>query len=231
LLTGDDLTIVLFFVGTAVSIAGAAMSAAGWKHPLLIWILCSLAGICLVIGVAWPIVKTVSPPATAAIDQIATNPVAWFAVLILGMTASILLPKRRTNEPGAVAISLPVRPTSVATAMPTPPKEKLFIDVSPAYLTELYKNRTSIQGDVLASAFMGKWISATGSVSDVTGYDNYSNIVLFDNDRTMISAVCYGETKKKADGISKGRTVTVEGEISAIDDMRVRLENCEIKLH
>ncbi len=31
LLAGDNLTIVLFFVGTAVSLACAAMSAAGWR--------------------------------------------------------------------------------------------------------------------------------------------------------------------------------------------------------
>jgi hypothetical protein len=74
--SGDDLTIVLFLVGTAISIALAAMSAAGWRHPALIASLFSLAGMCLFIGVAWPALKTVSPPTTAMVNQVATNPVA-----------------------------------------------------------------------------------------------------------------------------------------------------------
>ena len=35
-MSGDDLTISLFFIGTAISIACAAVSAAGWRHPVLI---------------------------------------------------------------------------------------------------------------------------------------------------------------------------------------------------
>jgi hypothetical protein len=32
--SGDDLAIILFFISTAISIALAAMTAAGWTHPL-----------------------------------------------------------------------------------------------------------------------------------------------------------------------------------------------------
>ncbi len=93
-MSGDDLTIVLFLVGTAISIAGTAMSAAGWKHHFFIASLFFVAGVFLVAGVAWPATKNISPTVTAVIEQIATHPVSWFAILILGMGAVTFLPRR-----------------------------------------------------------------------------------------------------------------------------------------
>ncbi len=50
-MSGDDLTIVLFFVGLAITFVVAAMSQAGWKHKVLIVSLFIVAGLCFLIGI------------------------------------------------------------------------------------------------------------------------------------------------------------------------------------
>jgi hypothetical protein len=222
MLSGDDLTIFLFFVGTAISIAGTAMSAAGWRHPVLIGALFGLSGICLIIGVAWPALKTVSPAVTAIVDQVATNPVAWFAILMLGMTASLLFPKRNSIAAESRAEVPALSPVSV-----TAP-QKIFIDVSPAYLIDLYKDRTSIQGDALAAAYMGKWIVITGKVRDIYEAGDGLNAQIFDKDEKFISAIFSKEASKKISHIAHGTMITISGEVDAIDLMRVKLRHCNL---
>jgi len=180
MLSGDDLTIVLFFIGTAISIAGTAMSAAGWRHPVLIAGLFGLAGTCLVAGAAWPLLKTVSPPITAMVVQVATNPVAWFSVLILGMTASILLPKRSNRisnsleQRDSIANSFAavlgfVRNSTMAATKKAPSEvERIFVDATPSYLTGLFEDKLRIQGEKLVEPFIGKWLRITGVVENVS---------------------------------------------------------------
>jgi hypothetical protein len=229
MLSGDDLTIFLFFVGTAISIAGTAISAAGWRHPVLIGGLFSLSGICLIIGAAWPALKTVSPTVTAIVDQVATNPVAWFAVLILGM-ASVLLPKRggrpfHIKEREAAAESPAA--SSPATTPATAPK-KTFIDVSPAYLMDLYKNRTSVQGDALASAYVGKWIVVTGKVRDIYETGGTFTAQIYDKDEKFISASFSKEASERISHVAHGTTITISGEVAYIDLTRTKLQSCDL---
>jgi hypothetical protein len=93
MLSGDSsLAIILFFIGTAITIALAAMNAAGWRHPVLIKSLFGLSGFCVVIGVTWPWLNTVSPAFTEIVNQVSTNPVAWFVVLMFGIATLLLRP-------------------------------------------------------------------------------------------------------------------------------------------
>jgi hypothetical protein len=226
MLSGDDLTIVLFLVGTAISIALTAMSAAGWRHPALIGGLFSLAGVCLVIGVAWPALKTISPPATAMVNQVATNPVAWFIVLMLAVAAPLVRPKRNnpaSRTPAVVAAT----PVSEATSVPHQP-QRVFIDVSPAYLMDLYKNRTSIQGDALAAAYIGKWLVVTGRVRDIYGSVDARVALVYDKDDRFISVTFTKEASEKVSQIEQGATITVRGEITNIDLPRLKLQNCDL---
>jgi tRNA_anti-like len=233
MLSGDDLTITLFFIGTAISIACAAMSAAGWRHRVLIGSLFSLAGVCFFVGVAWPLLKTVSLPATAIVNQVATNPIAWFVVLILGMTASILLPKRdgRTSPllENVTRIAVSQDPVSTQPQGLDPNPKKVFVNVSPSYLIGFYKNGTKIQGDDYVAAYIGKWITVTGTVCDikrtVTG-TLYVQII--DNDRIFISATLNEESLETIYHIARDATITVRGEICLVDKSCVILGTCEL---
>ena len=90
MLVGDKLTFVLFFAGTAITFVLTAVSVAGWRHRVIIFVLFALAAICLSIGIAWPFVDTNTfvPALASDIQKIAENPVSWFVVLILGVFSS-----------------------------------------------------------------------------------------------------------------------------------------------
>src|ERR1700720_2507745 len=101
MLAGDDLTIALFLVGTAITFAAAGMTTAGWKHPVVINGLFVLAGVFFIAGIGWPFLpalKTLSPPTTAAIQHIATNPVSWFVLFIFIVGVLVLGPSRREGR-------------------------------------------------------------------------------------------------------------------------------------
>jgi tRNA_anti-like len=235
MLSGDDLTITLFFIGTAISIACAAMSAAGWRHHVLIGSLFGLAGGCFFVGVAWPWLKTVSLPATAMVNQVATNPIAWFVVLILGMTASILLPKRGGRTSRLPEQRTPIAHTHTVAHAPAPapapahkPK-KIFVNVSPSYLVGLYKNRTNVQGDEYVAAYIGKWIPVTGTVHDIgTTVTGTLYVQIVDNDRIFISATLNEESPETISHIARGAAITVRGEIYLVNESGVMLRTCEL---
>lgn len=178
-MSGDNLTIVLFLIGTATTFAVAAMSQAGWKHPILIGGLFGLAGIFAIVGLGWPIIQSLSPPVTAIVNQVATSPVAWFVVLMLGIGAALLRPPRGARisssleqtqpiiRPGAIAPPAASVPISLPATIPVP-KPQVLIDVTPSYLMGLYENRTSLQGDALAVAYIGKRMTVTGQVLDIS---------------------------------------------------------------
>lgn len=86
-----------------------------------------------------------------------------FAPAVLVVMATIILLLREfvfsNNKLRQQAISKTSAP-AMAPATNTKPK-KVFVDVSPLYLIGLYENRTTIQGNDLAAAYIGKWISVT----------------------------------------------------------------------
>jgi hypothetical protein len=98
-MAGDDLTIVLFLIGLAATFAVAGMSQAGWKHWAFISILFLCAAILLVAGITWPWLKDVSPEAQRIISRIARSPIAWFVVIILGLS-SLLVINKTTKQSG-----------------------------------------------------------------------------------------------------------------------------------
>jgi hypothetical protein len=227
LLGGDDLTIVLFFVGTAVSFACAAMSAAGWKHPALIVTLFALAAACFIFGAGWPAFKEISPPSwIAPIHQVATSPVAWFAVLVLGMTASILLPKRRASSRPPTQNKLVVRHPDILPATVSAPETKTVINVTPKYLVDLYQDRTSIQADALAAMYMGKWMSATGKVSNVWKRRGGYRVIILDETNTIVT-FNFGE-KPEVAYLTSGAVITGRGKIDQIGRLGLDLEECEL---
>jgi hypothetical protein len=105
MLSGDDLAITLFLVGTGITLGAAAMSAAGWKHPVLIAILFGLAALFVLSGGLWSQIKDISQAVTRPVTEIATSPIAWFCVLLVALSASVLF-RRAPAKPVSVAPTL-----------------------------------------------------------------------------------------------------------------------------
>jgi hypothetical protein len=90
MLAGDDLTVVLFLWGLAVTVGIAAMDAAGWKHPYLTQSLFALAALFALAGVAWllPIgeiikIGKVGASIAGTLTALAESWWAWLAVVIV----------------------------------------------------------------------------------------------------------------------------------------------------
>lgn len=124
-MAGDNLTIILFLVGTGITFAVAAVSQAGWKHPWLIRGLFGAAALCVAFGLGWPWIKDIWPSVGHEISRVATNPVAWFVVLILGLTASLFLrPAQFTFVPEISPASEPATSSVDSAPIPTPVKKE-----------------------------------------------------------------------------------------------------------
>jgi hypothetical protein len=234
LLTGDDLSIQLFIGATAIAILGVAVTQAGWTHKGFVWSLFVIAGGLSLIAVFWKPIRDANPEIGPVASSVAGSSISWFTLLLVGFGAVFFLDllarigwfadrrsgreveQKNNKEPENKAIE--------------PTKEKIFIDVTPAYLIGLYEDRTEMQANVLASAFMGKWISVSGKVINVAEGKGYCSIAFHDADKKFVSAVCYGETMKTAASIRRGQTVLARGEIAAVDQLRLRLEECEITI-
>lgn len=240
LLAGDDLTIVLFFVGTAVSVGCAGMSAAGWRHPVLIVGLFLLAGACFFFGASWPALKGIAPASISIpVQQVSTNPVSWFVVLILGLTATLLLPRRRTfqsTENNRVQKAISLEPPIIAIGIDseshtgrTPAlEERTFVAINPSELVNIFRTRTSVQAKALTAKYIGKWTSITSQITNVSGNIDWLSVQFYDDEmRVIISATCTKPVSERAIHFTQGATVTAEGQIEEIDGMAIRLKDCD----
>jgi hypothetical protein len=178
----------------------------------------------------WLQIQKIWPPFTEAATSVGTNPLAWFIVLmfILAVVA-FHRPKmirdageRRGDEPSENQMG-----PSTNSQATVPKSQKIFIDVAAAYLMGLYKNRTSIQGDALAAAYIGKWVVVTGKVRDIYVSGDSLTAQIYDADDSFISAGFSKEASENSH-IAHGTTITIRGEIAAFDTMRLKLQKCDL---
>jgi tRNA_anti-like len=117
-----------------------------------------------------------------------------------------------------------------ATPTPTPKPNKIFVNVSPSYLVGFYNNnRTKVQSDEYVAAYIGKWITVTGTVCDIgTTIPGTLYVEIVDNDRICISAMLNEESSETISHIVRGATITVRGEIYLVHKSGVMLRTCEL---
>jgi hypothetical protein len=227
-MAGDDLTIFLFFLSLAFGFGFEAVRAETVPRRTIFAV---LGVACFFAAIFWLQIKTIWPAFTVAITSIATNPLAWFIVgmFILAVFA-FHRQKNRSAVDRPVATPIPA-PIAIPASAPEPPKsKKAFIDVSPSYLLGLYKNRTAVQGNALAAAYIGKWIVVTGKVIDIS-QDRPGNdfLVQFsDSEGAWLAATFSEELSEKISHIPHGATITIRGAIRSVDTLRVILKECEL---
>jgi hypothetical protein len=160
---GDDLTIFLFLIGTAVSVGLAAMSQAGWKHRTLISTMFGSAALLALAGIGWPWLKDISPGVTAVVSQVATNPVAWFVVILSSAMASVLRPaKVRPGEPPRQASprqSVAPQPSRSPSAAPRPAAPPATITAPIVHPATLDKSPPPLDPNILYNNEEGKVIT------------------------------------------------------------------------
>ncbi len=220
--SGDDLTIVLFFVGTAVSIALAALSAAGWRQ----WVLFSLAGICFVGGLAWTNLKTVSPSVTSPIGLVATNPFAWFIILMLGAASLRFIQKSVSTRSGNALLEQPRTGTTSEQV-----EQSSLGEISFKNIIEVYRDRTKIQADELVLHHIGRLVEVSGTLNDTrmpSGKGGDIMVFIKDKDSTSIYAMFANTFYERLSFIPHGTKIIIRGKIKEIDAWSVGLVDCSL---
>jgi hypothetical protein len=82
---GDNLTILLFFLASAIAFGTTAVSLAGWNNKVIVWIFLGLCGLSVACSFGWTI-----PAAKPAIAAIADSPSSWFVLFILMICAFVV---------------------------------------------------------------------------------------------------------------------------------------------
>ncbi|MGO9008129.1 MAG: OB-fold protein [Beijerinckiaceae bacterium] len=222
---GDDLSIVLFLIGSAIAMVLTAVSAAGWKHPLFITALLVLAAGLFFAALGWPWVKTFSPLATATISDIARNPVSWFVIVMVAIVAIAHLPARDTFG-RQLQVEQLVKNRINTTA-------KIYIDVSTKYLTELCNDKTELQCINITATYVGKWIIVSGVVKDVSALNlsiwPYISVMMNDTLDITIHADFDKSYSEHISWMIKGTKITVHGQIEKIRRYGISLGECYLE--
>jgi hypothetical protein len=105
------------------------------------------------------------------------------------------------------------------------------LDISPSYLMDLYKDRTTFQGDELAAAYIGKCMSITGKVREIQPNDFLPGaffVVIVDNAGKRITAKFTAESSEYVSHIPPNATITVRGEIQSVSNSGLTLRECKL---
>jgi hypothetical protein len=181
-----------------------------------------------------------SPDVMARLPEFFHSEWWGFAPAVLVVVATIILLLREFVFPNnklrhqVTSFSMAVRDgelpktSAAATAFATGAQpKKVFVNVSPSYLTGLYKNKTTAQGNDLAAAYIGKWMPVTGRVHDIFGKPGALHAQIYDNDETLISASFSAQESEKVSHFARGETIKVRGEIDSADPF-LKLVNCDL---
>ena len=226
--SGDDLTIVLFFLTLAFGFGLEAMKAETSGRRITFM---ALTIVSVLAALFWLKIKTIWPPFTETTITVGTNPLAWFVVLMFILAVfAFHRPKNRNEGVSRPATSSFLPAQQLANAVHA--LGRIYVDVGPAYLIDLYRGRTSIQGDALAAAYIGKWMSITAKVSDISDYLGGVMVIMANDDDDgvirVISARFPAKEKEKISHTARGATITVHGKICRINSYSVDLENCDV---
>jgi hypothetical protein len=131
-------------------------------------------------------------------------------------------------------------PPAPTDAMPVV-KDRIIVKETPGQLCGLLDGHTTIQGQKLIEAYLGKWIVVSGQVADVSvfgfgeralkGEAPYASLELHVGEKRILPNVTASFGAEWIDRLSVLRTeviVTVMGEIKDIASYKLRLANCEL---
>ena len=99
--------------------------------------------------------------------------------------------------------------------------------LTPEDLVGIYKDRTTLQGQKLAATYMGKWMTVSGKVEDISPAREQIYIMMYHG---QIIVTMYFEEKfiEPISALSVGNDVTVRGKIHNIEATLIRLVSCEL---
>lgn len=233
MLTGDDLTIQLFILASAVAILGVAVTQAGWTHKWFVRSLFAAAAALAILAFYWKPIREAHPEIGPPASDIAGNSVSWFALLLIGFGVVFFLDILART--GWLEVVSKPRPETIvppqngkATGGPAEStKERVFVEITPKRLMDFYEKNTSLQGDQLVQNYLGKWISLTGTVENV----GVSGLVFVSFNMTDYKHVliCFDKNwERRVSLLTRDQTIRVIGEIGRVSFDHVIMNHSEI---
>lgn len=108
------------------------------------------------------------------------------------------------------------------------PIDRVFTSVSPEKLCQMYKEHTSYDADRLAEPYLNAWIAVSGQVFNASVEYDGPNLTLHEvKGVTIISCTFGAQAQQRVLLCKKGDTVSVNGKIRSINQMSLRLFECE----
>lgn len=219
----------VFIAACGVAVLGVAVTQAGWTHKVFVGFLFALAASLFLIATFWKTIKDFNPQLSSGVSMTAESSTAWFALLVVGFGVVFVL------DFGARVGWFTSDRAPHSQLKPRQAEERIFIDIDFKELVGLYKGRTSLQGDALAAAYIGKWIQATADVHDISESQHQKGIVKVTAFDTSLGAMAglvmlnfTGEHGQQAKRLVKGKRMTAIGKVDTIASGYVTLDRCEL---
>lgn len=216
---------------------GIAVTQAGWTHKGFVYSLFVAAIGLAFSAIYWEQIREARPGIGSWASAIAGSSISWFTLLLVGFGAVFVLDllarigwfkKSRPLSGGVEGIAPRSEVADSTSPIPSPPKDKLFVDVDPTYLMAFYENRTSVQGDQLAQNYIGKWIKISGNVGNASA--KWGSIIA----TVRLPGIghillCFDpKWKERVSLLMSGQNVTAIGEIMQVAEDSITLEHCEL---
>lgn len=173
----------------------------------------------------------------------------WIVPTLLGL-ALLLLPtdtleraKREREGPSRNGKARSVEVTTQSGAadpgsrpqqMPTvePAADSQATDVTPVRLTGFFENRTDIQAQRTVEPFIGKWMTVSGPLGNVSAFKTISQVTFAPETFDSTTVYMYFKDRETVEtrlyGLKSGDQLTVRGRIDKVTSHSVDLEDCEL---
>ena len=180
-MSGDDLTIALFLFGTAIAFGLTAVTLAGWTNRALVVSLFGVAAVLFICSIFWPVIGENWIGLKRFFQALIAN---YFGFRAIGLIIFLMFCFDFAIKIGWISIDRysTIIHKSVKSGADRIGadriEERVFVDVTPAYLIGLLKDRLEIHGQKLVEPYIGKWLVVTGYVNDVIDYDSVITVII-----------------------------------------------------
>lgn len=216
------------------------------SHDLFLWVAAGLIAAALaLLGISATVVAAQTQP-----DQVWwRTPLAFIAYGLLGLAVvSLLGAVRGWTFPGRPSVGPPGPPPSsqafeeisrerVENIQAEAPEDRIYIDVTPAYLVGLFNDLTDLQAMPLTKPYLGKWMRVSGQLGNVmSGRETISQVTFKKKSlddppvehHTLYMYFDRSEWDERLAVLPPGSPITVVGRLREFDRFDVHLERCEL---
>lgn len=126
---------------------------------------------------------------------------------------------------GPIRADTPIAPQTV-------PKDRIYVQITPAELVNLFAGRTNHEANKLFEVYTGKWMSVVGPLNDVTITDSFILVYFMIEGAKILGSIVRCkfsiEAKNDVSHLKVGDRIRVDGEIESGEAMTLKLTRCEL---